>query len=76
MALLALGPLARTAGAKDVTLHHEQSGELARYKLARLTADDADGFHRVSCPAVTGKMHCALRTSSASSNHHRTMSSL
>ena len=41
-----------------------QDRELARYKLGRLTADDADGYHRVACPAVTGKIRCPLRPAS------------
>lgn len=63
-ALLALGPLARNAIAHEVAAHDVASAELARYKLARRSADDADGFHRVSCPAVTGKVRCPLRESS------------
>ncbi len=37
---------------------------LADCKLGRLTADDADGYHRVQCPAVTGKIRCPLRAAS------------
>ncbi len=42
----------------------DQTAELARYKLGRLTADDADGYHRVACPAAMGKIRCPLRPSS------------
>ena len=63
-ALLALGPLARNASAHEIAAHDATSAELARYKLARRSADDADGFHRVSCPAVTGKVRCPLRQAS------------
>ena len=34
------------------------------YKLGRLTADDADGYHRVQCPAAMGKIRCPLRPAS------------
>ena len=37
---------------------------LARYKLGRVTSDDADGYHRVACPAVMGKIRCPLRPAS------------
>jgi hypothetical protein len=63
-ALLALGPLARGASEKETAAHDAASAELARYKLGRLSADDADGYHRVACPAVTGKVRCSLRASS------------
>jgi hypothetical protein len=59
--LLELGPLARDATAEQTAVHDTRTAELARYKLGRLTADDADGYHRVTCPAVTGKIRCPLR---------------
>jgi hypothetical protein len=62
--LLELGPLARTATKEQAADHDRQTAELARYKLGRLTADDADGYHRVACPAATGKIRCPLRPSS------------
>jgi len=34
------------------------SAGLARHKPGRITSDDADGYHRVMCPAVTGKIRC------------------
>jgi hypothetical protein len=62
--LLELGPLARTA-TKEQAAHWERTtSELARYKLGRLTADDADGYHRVQCPAAMGKIRCPLRPAS------------
>ena len=63
-ALLDLGPLARTATTDQVADHDRKTAELARYKLGRLTADDADGYHRVQCPAAMGKIRCPLRPSS------------
>jgi hypothetical protein len=62
--LLELGPLARTATKDQAADHDRQTAELARYKLGRLTADDEDGYHRVQCPAATGKIRCPLRPSS------------
>ena len=35
---------------------HTRTAELARYKLGKITTDDADGYHRVMCPAVMGKI--------------------
>jgi hypothetical protein len=62
--LLHLGPLAPAATADQVTTHDQQTAELARHKLGRLTADDADGYHRVTCPAAMGKLRCPLRPAS------------
>jgi hypothetical protein len=59
--LLELGPLARAATREQAAGHDRKTGELARYKLGRLTADDADGYHRVACPAAAGKVRCPLR---------------
>lgn len=60
-ALLALGPLARGASPQEVADHDQACAEAARYKLGRLSADDADGYHRVGCPAVAAKLRCPLR---------------
>jgi hypothetical protein len=62
--LTELGPLARTATKEQAADHDRQTAELARYKLGRLTADDADGYHRVQCPAAMGKVRCPLRPAS------------
>jgi hypothetical protein len=62
--LTELGPLARTATKEQAADHDRQTAELARYKLGRLTADDEDGYDRVACPAITGKIRCPLRPSS------------
>lgn len=70
-ALFNLGPLARGATADETTLHDTQSGELSRYKLGRQSADDLDGYHRVTCPAVTGKLRCPLRPASLALPHSR-----
>jgi hypothetical protein len=62
--LLELGPLPRDATADQITAHDTQAGELARHKLGKITTDDADGYHRVTCPAAAGKIRCPLRLSS------------
>jgi len=69
--LLELGPLARTATKEQAADHDRQTAELARYKLGRLTADDQDGYHRVQCPAVMGKIRCPLRPASMTLDRDR-----
>jgi hypothetical protein len=63
-ALLALVPLARDASAPEIAVHDQTTAELAHYKLARIGADDQDGYHRVACPAVMGKLRCPRRPAS------------
>jgi hypothetical protein len=70
-ALLTLGPLARSAGKEEITAHDAMSAELARYKLGRICADDADGYHRVICPAAGGKVRCPVREPSMARSHLR-----
>jgi hypothetical protein len=62
--LLELGPLAPGATKEQTADWERKTAELARYKLGRITADDADGYHRASCPAVAGKIRCPLRPAS------------
>jgi hypothetical protein len=62
--LLELGPLPPGATGDQTAAHDQQSTELSRYKLGRLTTDDADGYHRVICPAAMGKTRCGLRPDS------------
>jgi hypothetical protein len=62
--LLELRPLPPGATPEQTTGHDQQAAELARHKLGRHTADDADGYHRVTCPATTGKIRCPLRPDS------------
>jgi hypothetical protein len=62
--LLELGPLARNATPEQASAHDQQSAELARHKLGRITSDDEDGYHRVICPAAMGKIRCPLRPAS------------
>jgi hypothetical protein len=59
--LLELGPPARTATPEQASDWERKTAELARYKLGRITSDDPDGYHRVACPAVIGKIRCPLR---------------
>ena len=62
--LLQLAPLQPGAGPADVAVHDQQTAELARYKLGLHAAEDADGYRRHACPAVTGKIRCPLRPAS------------
>ena len=69
--LLELEPLARGASREQTEVHDQQSAELARYKLARLTAPDRDGYHRASCPATHGKIRCPHKPASLTLPHDR-----
>jgi len=62
--LLELSPLPRGATAEQTTTHDAAATELTRYKLAPLTSDDTDGYHRAMCPATAGKIRCMLRPDS------------
>jgi hypothetical protein len=62
--LLELRPLPPAAPTSDAAAHDQQATELARHKLSRHTADDTDGYHRATCPALTGKIRCPLRPNS------------
>jgi hypothetical protein len=62
--LLELGPLAPGAAKEQTADHDRKTAELARYKLGRITRDDAGGYHRVQCPAAMGKIRCPLRPAS------------
>jgi len=62
--LFELGPLARDASSAVIEAHDKMTDELACYKLGRISADDADGYHRVLCPAVMNKCRCPLRKDS------------
>jgi hypothetical protein len=69
--LLELGPPARDATREQAAAHDAQTAELARCKPGRITRDDHDGYHRVACPAVTGKIRCPLRPSSMTLDRDR-----
>jgi len=70
-ALLELGPLCPGASTEQITAHDQLSAELSHYKLGKITSCDQDGYHRVSCPAVAGKLRCELRPSSMELPHTR-----
>jgi hypothetical protein len=69
--LLEIGPLSRDASPEEATAHDARTAELARHKLGRLTTDDTDGYHRVACPAVMGKIRCPLRPASMTLGRER-----
>jgi hypothetical protein len=71
LTLLQLRPLPPGATAGHTAAHDQQSAELARHKLGRHTADDADGYHRLTCPAAAGKIRCPLRPESMTLNRDR-----
>ena len=62
--LLEPGPLAPAATVGETTAHDARAAELSRHKLGRISADDTDGYHRVMCPAVMGKIRCPHRPES------------
>jgi hypothetical protein len=62
--LLELGPLGPAAATEQTAAHDAQTAELAKHKLGPITADDADGYRRVTCPAAAGKIRCPHRPSS------------
>jgi len=64
--LFKLAPLPRGASQADLEALDASSGELSRYKLGVNSSEDADGYVRLSCPAVLGKVRCALRPLSLS----------
>ena len=69
--LLDLGPLARDATPGQTAAHDQQTAETARYKLGKITTSDADGYHRVMCPAALRKLRCPLRPPSMSLTRQR-----
>jgi hypothetical protein len=69
--LLNLVPLARDATAPQIAAHDQTTADLAHYKLARTCGYDQDGYHRVTCPAVMGKLRCPRRPASMALWHER-----
>jgi hypothetical protein len=69
--LLELAPLPRAATPQQAARHDAKTAEAARYKLGRLTSDDEDGYHRVACPAATGKIRCPLQPPSMTLDRDR-----
>ena len=70
-ALFDLGPLSPSATAEEVAAHDHKVAELARYKLGRVSRDDADGYHRITCPALSGKVRCPQRPGSMTASLER-----
>ena len=64
VSLLSVAPASRGATEEEVAAHDAVTAELARYKLGPISADDSDGYCRVCCPAVAGKLRCPLRPES------------
>jgi hypothetical protein len=64
-----LEPLPRHPNQAEIAAHDTASAELAHYKLGPISTDDADGYHRVACPAVAGKLRCPLRPPSMRLTH-------
>src|SRR5258706_1158259 len=62
--LLELTPPPPGTSGEQVAAHDQQAAELARPKLGRHAPDDADGYHRVMCPAAMDKIRCPLRPAS------------
>ena len=69
--LFALEPLACGASAEEIAAHDARSAELNRYRFAVVSADDADGYSRVMCPAAAGKLRCPRRPESTTLAHNR-----
>ena len=63
-ALLGLAPLPRGATKAQIADHDRQTAEAARYKLGPISATDDDGYRRVACPAIAGKLRCPARPES------------
>jgi hypothetical protein len=70
-ALLQLSPLPPGASSNDTATHDQQTAELARHKLGVHAAEDTDGYRRLACPAVTGKIRCPLRPASMALDRSR-----
>jgi len=70
-ALLELGPLARAATEAETAAHDQRAAELRGHRLAQIAGYDADGYHRVGCPAARGKLRCPLRPESMALEHTR-----
>jgi hypothetical protein len=70
-ALFTLEPLGRGASEVQIAAHDVRSAELDRYRFGPISADDADGYHRVVCPAVANKVRCPRREASMALSYTR-----
>lgn len=68
---LGLAPLGRGADQQRRADHDRLAGEAARYKLAPISGPDSDGYRRVGCPALAGKLRCPLRPASMALGYDR-----
>jgi hypothetical protein len=62
--LFDIAPLARGATPDATSAHDARCAEANHYKLGPISAHDSDGYHRVECPALAGKLRCRLRSAS------------
>ncbi len=69
--LLHLGPLPPAATTDRHLAHDQQTANSPGTSSAAITADDADGYHRVTCPAAAGKIRCPLRPDSMTLDRSR-----
>jgi len=70
-ALLELSPLAPRADQEQIARQERCEQELSRYKLSPISGYDKDGYRRVACPAVAGKVRCPLRPASMALSYQR-----
>ncbi len=63
-AVLDIAPLKRGASADETAAHDTLTATAANYKLGPITRSDAEGYHRVACPAVAAKLRCPHRPES------------
>jgi len=69
--LLDIKPLGHRSTPEQIRANDAQSAELSRYKLGISQSRDADGYMRVMCPAVLGKVRCPLRDKSMTLGYDR-----
>jgi hypothetical protein len=70
-ALLGLAPLGRGADEAARADHDAKTTEAARYKLAPISGPDPDGYRRMGCPALAGKLRCPARPASMALGYDR-----
>ncbi len=69
--LFDIAPLSRHPNAEEIKEHDGRSAELSRYKFSAISSDDADGYHRVICPAKAGRVRCRLKQDSMALGYNR-----
>jgi len=68
---LQIAPLKRAATTDETDRHDRLTTEAARYKLGPISPPDPDSYHRVTCPAVAGKLRCPHRPESLTLGYDR-----